>query len=160
MEHQPTDILVLLSSFLTLKDVLALATTSKNLKRKLLSPEVNRSLAIHFGFPFGLSLVELKQYEKRSLRSRLIAALEIGDMRITERLVELGAKDYNRVMIGAAQVGNKEIVKKMLKSRANDYNRTMISAAKGGHKEIVEWMLKLGAKTHDTTMVSAAQRGT
>jgi hypothetical protein len=55
MEGQPEDILALLGAFLILKDILALATTSKDFERKFLSPEVNRQLAIHFGFPFGLT---------------------------------------------------------------------------------------------------------
>jgi hypothetical protein len=78
MEYQPEDILALLGTLLTLKDILALATTNKDFERKFLSPEINRRLAIHFGFPFGLTLAELKAYESKSLDDRLIAASGIG----------------------------------------------------------------------------------
>jgi hypothetical protein len=103
-EHQPEDILLLLGTHLTLKDILALATTSKDLRRKLLSPEVNRNIAIHFGFPFGLTLVESKRYESRSLNGRLIGASKTGDIRIVERLIELGANNYSNAMASAAEV--------------------------------------------------------
>jgi hypothetical protein len=153
MEHLVTDVLVLLGAFLTLKDILALATTSKDFERKLLSPEVNRVLSIHFGFPFGMSLVELKAYESRSLNSRLIIASEIGDMRIVDRLTELGVNSYDRAMISAAQEGHIEIVEKMLELGANDYNDTMFFAAYGGHIEIVELMLRLGANDYNPNHV-------
>jgi ankyrin repeat protein len=130
MEDQPEDVLVLLGTLLTLKDILSLATTNREFERKFLSPEVNRSLAIHFGFPFGLTLIELKRYESRRFNSRLASASEIGDMRIVERLLELGANDYSRATIRAAQGGHIEIVEKMLELGANSYNQAMTAAAK------------------------------
>jgi hypothetical protein len=109
MEYQPEDILVL-GTLLTFRDILALATTNKELKRKLLSPKVNKDLAIHFGFSFGLSLVELKAYEGKSLDDRLLTASKTGDIRIVERLIELGADNYNKAMASAAKSGYMEIV--------------------------------------------------
>jgi ankyrin repeat protein len=160
MEEQPEDILALLGVFLTFKDILALATTSKKLERKLLSSEaVNRQLAIHFGFPFGLSLTELKDYESRSLNDRFADASKIGDMRIVERLIELGADDYNSAMYSTASEGHKEIVERMLRLGADDYNSAMSSAARGGHIEIVERMLELGADDYNWIMDSAARGG-
>jgi hypothetical protein len=103
MEKQPEDVLSLIGTRLTLRDILSLATTNRVLRRKFLSPEVNKSIAIHFGFPFGLTLVELKAYESRRLNNRLITASQIGDMRIVERLIELGANNYNRAMASASE---------------------------------------------------------
>jgi ankyrin repeat protein len=183
MEHQPEDILSLLGTYLTLKNILALASTSKELERKLLSPEFNKSVATHFGFPFGLSLTELKAYESMSLNDRLIDASRTGDMRVVDRLIELGASDYHSAMISAAQKGHKKVVERMLRlgvnsytlridsghgekiivrvpqSNADNYNQVMDSAAEGGHMEIVEKMLELGANYYNGAMVFAAQKG-
>jgi hypothetical protein len=143
MEHQPSDILSLLGTLLTLKDILAVATTNKELENKLQSPVFNRDLAVHFGFPFGLSLVELKKYEGMSLNQRLIIASGIGDMRVINRLLELGANDYEGAMASAAKGGQRGIMEQMIEFGAKDYERALGQAALGGHMDIVEWMYKV-----------------
>ena len=81
MEEQPGDTLLLLCSLLTLKDILALATTNKDLKRK------------------------------KGLTGRLIDASKIGDVRIIDRLIELGANSYDLSMIHASQWDIKELLR-------------------------------------------------
>jgi hypothetical protein len=153
MEGQTTDTLALLGSLLTLKNILALATTNKDLERKVASPGFNRQLAIHFGFPFGLSLVELKKYEAADLNLRLRAASKIGDLRVVKRLVELGASEYDKAMVLAAEGGYEDIVDFMLELGATDYDLAMAFAMGSGHQEIVEKMIKLGASRDNVTIM-------
>ena len=45
--------------------------------------------------------------------------------------------------------GHRDIVERMLNLGANDYNRSMVVAAGGGHRDIVERMLNLGANDYN-----------
>lgn len=70
------DTLGYITRFLTLKDILSLATTNPENLKRLMDPEINTQLAIHFGYPFGLSFLKLKKYESMSLDKRLIGQLK------------------------------------------------------------------------------------
>ena len=61
MESIQSGTLGYLSSFLSLKDILAIATSNTQFRENFLKKEVNDTLAIKLGFPFGLSFNELKE---------------------------------------------------------------------------------------------------
>jgi hypothetical protein len=102
MEEHSYVILSLIKEFLSFKDVLAMAAINKNLREVITSPGYVRDLAIEFGFPFGLTLVEMKNYSIMYIYKRLRLAARSGDMRLVKRLIELGADNYDQAMINAA----------------------------------------------------------
>ena len=94
-------------------------------------------------FPNGLSRSKYMIFyrfrnDHHRAGSMMMEAAKGGHKDIVERMLELGATNYNRSMSQAAEGGRKEIVEMMLVKGATDYDRAMIMAAKGGHTEIVE----------------------
>lgn len=79
------------------------------------------------------------------------------DVLLCKRLIDLGS--YNWAMMWAASGGQIKIVDKMLELGANNYNDTLSAAISKGHLEIAELMVALGANNHTSALASAAYNG-
>jgi hypothetical protein len=86
-----------------LKSILRAASNDEELARRIISPSLNRELAIHFGIPRSLSLEDLRKCEKMNLNKRLRITAKIGDVVLIKRLFELGASDYDGCRAAAVQ---------------------------------------------------------
>ncbi len=121
--------------------------------------DVNTQLADYFGFPYGLSFNELKDYENMELNQRLIAAAKMGDYRVVNKMVELEADDFDAAMAKAAKYNHEFLVDRFIELEADNFNLAMISAAKGGNEKLVDKFIKLGANNFDGAMIAAAKGG-
>ncbi len=79
----------------------------------------------HFGFPRGLTYVELKRYESMSLFKKTLVAHKIGDDRVFLKLIELGANIDNRVSRFAVDSNDEELLNKLILHRSIDYASTL-----------------------------------
>jgi hypothetical protein len=68
-------------------------------------------------------------------------------------------KDFNRIMANACFGGNTEIVNKMLELGADEYNYCAWAAARNNHREIIYHMLSLGADNYLDIACGAARGG-
>lgn len=160
MELLPGETLGNLGQFLTLKDMLALATSNKDFLEKILKPSMNQQLANYFGFPYGLTLVELKKYEELTLKEKIIAAIELGDERILGKIIQLypdnlsqqlqTIQNFYEIVYAAAENGRIQLVDKLiyflpieqyanlvgkcLKENRDDILNIIVSAAKFANK--------------------------
>lgn len=138
MESFESDLLFELAKFMSIKDILAVATANLEFQKKFLDPRMNEALAIELGFPFGLSLNELKVYESKSLNGRLLSACVMKDMRLIRRLIELGANNFDECMIQASRLGHIKIIKFMIYEGATDFKEAIAQAIMNNHVKIVE----------------------
>ncbi len=159
MQNVPTELFGIFSQFLSLQDILSLATSNKTIKEKFLDEEVNVQLANYYGFPYSLNLGQLKEYEDMEINQRLILAAKIGDLRVVNKMIELDADDFDEAMIKAARYGHEIIVDRMVDLDAERFNFAMAAAARGGYEKLVDKFIKLGAKNIDHAMVSASKGG-
>lgn len=179
MNTLPTDAFSVLGQSLTLRDILSLATTNQDIHDIFLRDDINTKLANYFGFPYGLSLIELKKYESMDIHRRLYAAAEMEDERIIEYLLQnddlIDLRQGIRVL---AQKGNKKLmyllIEEHLKKGENPeeaykvvmkgvldpeeaYNAALEGAALSGNEDILDEMIELGANDFDDAMVLAAE---
>lgn len=89
----------------------------------------------------------------------LLAAVSAGRVNIVKLLISKGATNYNQALVSAASTGTIEIVKLMLELGATSYNAAMEYAAAGGQIKVVELMLHLGANNYNEVMCVAACSG-
>ena len=90
---------------------------------------------------------------------KLVRAAQDGDEETVNKMIKLGANDYNKAMVNAAYAGNINIVNKMIKLGADKYNESMYFAAYNNHEDIIDDMIKLGADNYNRTMINAALNG-
>lgn len=159
MQNTPTELFGIFGQFLSLQDILSLMTSNSKIKEKFHNKEVNIQLANYYGFPYALNLVELKEYEDMEINQRLILAAKIGDLRIINKMIQLGADDFDEAMIKAARYGHEIIVDRMVDLDAERFNFAMAAAARGGYEKLVDKFIKLGAKNFNQAMVSASKGG-
>jgi hypothetical protein len=67
--------------------------------------------------------------------------------------------NFNRIMANACFGGNTEIVNKMLELGADEYNYCAWAAARNNHREIIYHMLSLGADNYLDIACGAARGG-
>lgn len=125
-----------LGESLTLKDILSLATTNQGIRDIFRNPEINNQLAKYYGFPYGLSLTELKTYEAMNVNERMKAAAKTGDLRIIDKCIELGADDIIATSNIASYCGHGNVVDRMMELGPINFNMAALTAAKGGHLHI------------------------
>lgn len=178
MNTLPTDAFSVLGQSLTLRDILSLATTNQDIHDIFLRDDINTKLANYFGFPYGLSLIELKKYESMDIHRRLYAAAEMEDKRIIEYLLQndnlIDLRQGIRVL---AQKGNKKLmyllIEHHLKKGENPeaykvvmkgvldpeeaYNAALEGAALSGNEDILDEMIELGANEFDYAMEEAVK---
>lgn len=159
MNTFPEETFGVIGQFLTIRDILSLAITNLELQKTLLTPNINRHLANHFGFPYELTFAELQRYENMSRNDRLREATNIGDRRIIDKMIELGADNLNEVLVMAANHGNLDLVKLFIQKGANTLSMAMISAAKFNHHDIIEFLFEQGSKSLKRSADIAAQYG-
>lgn len=179
MDLLPTDAFSVLAQSLTLKDILSLATTNQDIRDIFLRDDINTKLANYYGFPYGITLVELKKYESLKSYYRLNAAAEMQDERIINKLLEIGnIEDVREAIRILARKGNKKLMHQLinyhLKKGENPeeaykvvmegvldpeeaYNAALEGAAFSGHEDIINEMIELGANEFDDAMVEAAR---
>lgn len=172
MEFLPSETSGTLGQFLALKDILALTTTNQDFQKTFLKPSVNTQLADYFGFPYGLTLVELKKYEEMSLQERLNAAAKTGDMRVVKKVIELHEENPSKISSGpdivtgntlrlrsrttlnfntplkeASAEGHLDVVKYLVEKGAKNLNGALSKAVDGGHEKIVEYLIEKGVNS-------------
>lgn len=114
MESLPRDSLATIAKTLTIKDLIQVALTNINLRNNVLSEEINNELANYFGFPYGLTLNELKTYEDMTYENRLIAAIHTKDMRIIDKILTLPNVEVKNAIKEAILLDNVDIMKKLI----------------------------------------------
>ncbi len=134
----PIETFGVFSQFLTLKDVLSLATTNKEFRDVFLLPQINKQLADYFGFPYGLTLVESKKYERMSYNKRLIAAAIIGDMRILKKMIEFGANFFANAFYEAVMYNQDEVMKYLNDVAKINFGNVIYHAAYNSNLEAVK----------------------
>lgn len=161
MNSIPRDIFSLLDSTptLTLRDILTLATTNRSIRKMLESQATRDELATHFGFPYGLTLIEFEKYEAMTLNRRLEAAAMIGDMRVVKKAIESGAYYYDNAMMSAAHNGHIDIIEYLIELGADNYYMTIQHAAHAGQMNVVKFLISKGANQYNTVMARAAFGG-
>lgn len=128
---------------LTLSDIIALAMTNKNFLNKLLDPEVNHFYATYYGFPYGLSLKELKAYESLKLETRLERAVKIGDARIIEYLLDQKKfQGFFFTLVDIINTGNVDIIMLFIKHGYYNCYNLLDQTAKTGKKEIFTFIVE------------------
>lgn len=143
MQSLPGETLGALGQFLTLKDILALATSNKDFQKKILQPEINHQLADYFGFPYGLTLIELKRYEEMSPGARLNAAIIMDDMRIFDKLIELEGIMFEETTYIAAENNRPDMVNKLiLHLNEEDFINIMVRAVRENREDIIQIVSK------------------
>lgn len=155
-----------LAHHLSLRDLLSIATANKKFRERLLEKELNDTLAIKLGFPFDLTFVQLKSYESKSLNDRLIIAARIGDMRLVEKLIELGADNFTEA-ISASIINNRLKVVKFLFVKVSDYSDlenlgvyNAVEFGEFGGNEVLKFLLSKGIFSDDKiSILDLAARG-
>lgn len=139
MNLLPSEILGVLGQFLTLKEILSLATTNADFQKNFLREDVNEQLANHFGFPYGLSLIQLKKYELMSLNDRLLAAIQFDDMRVINKVIELGANNIKDALYLAAKSGKIKIVNELIQFiKPSDLTEAVRKAVNENREDILD----------------------
>lgn len=70
----------------------------------------------------------------------LISAAEGGQIKLVDKLLELGATEYNDALRGAAAGGHLKIVQKMLMLGADSYDEAIADAEANNHPDIAEFI--------------------
>ena len=73
-----------------------------------------------------------------------------GHENMVRLMIELGANNYNEIMIIVARTCHESIVGIMLEKGANDYYEAMDSAARAGNENIILSFLHFWSKTNTT----------
>ena len=97
-----------------------------------------------YAFLFTLPLSERPLFYDAALYT---AALP-GHKKIVEKMLKLGATDYNFALEMAARGGHIDIVKLLLAKGANNYATGLGDASREGHMDIVKLMLEKGATNY------------
>ena len=96
---------------------------------------------------------------KQPYKYPLYWAASEGHLDICERLIKLGAKNFNDLLVSAARGGHMVIVDRAISLGAKDYTKAMVGAAEFGHKDIVKKMLDLGVKSYAQGIREATNYG-
>lgn len=141
---------------LDIKDILALASTNSDFYKQFASKEVNDFLANHYGFPYGLTLCELKQYEWMSDGDRLIIAAELGDYRIVNKLMGLCPDYIGEALLRAVNYSRLDIIKLLLENGGAPYVNEVLKFAVGyGNVDVVRLALPYHPTNLSTSLTTA-----
>lgn len=135
-------------------EIISLMKTNSNIRNSFNNPVINARLADYYGFPYGLTYVELKKYESKSYNERLLAAAEIGDERIVKKMIEFGATTSTPVARDAIIKGNTKMFEVILKNGNPETRSTMMYAALHGRKEMVNMILSLKKDEIDLDLIN------
>jgi len=131
-------------------------TIFNTLKRKYNQTELSKIIGKAGNIIF-LSYLQL--YEFNTYNQVMISAAEEGHRDLVERMIELGATDFNTTMAWAARGGHMDIIERMIELGATNFNNAMYHAAIGGHRDIVELLIQAGADNFNMPMYGAAGGG-
>lgn len=92
---------------------------------------------------------KLARYEVDDRENLLASAAMRGDTEVMERMLQLGATDYNYAMTNAAHGGQMAVIERMLQLGADDYASVLDVAASQNNAELVELMLQFDISTPD-----------
>lgn len=97
-------------------------------------------------------------WSKMEHEVELVRQASNGKIRHVDRMVKLGAEDFDMALVEAARGGHIRVVERMIELGAEEFDEAMISAAKGGHLKVVRLMIERGAEDFDEAIL-AAQKG-
>jgi hypothetical protein len=165
-----TDILLYIArGFLSMGDIITLSIVCNEFHHFLNKRSIINQVACYKGFPFDLSLLEMRNYERKDIRCKILDAVRNKDMRVIRRLIltdEGRAECYEDSYLikmtikGALELRDIETAKVIL-SRTN-YNPDAIAdiAASYGCAEIVRMMIvEQGVKVFNALLNQASFSG-
>lgn len=143
MQGLPVEVNEFFAQNLSINDILSLASTNQQIRKLFERRDVNDRLADHFGFPYGLTYIELKEYEKRSLSGRMIEAAKLGDERIFKRLAELGGNHDDLVSLHAIENDDEKLLDMLIELRAINLSKALNYIVYKGKIKLFEKLIKL-----------------
>lgn len=156
MSELPEDMLVIIAKSLTLENILSLATTNPQIYNFFKNPTTNRLLAEHYGFPYGLTYVQLKEYEAKSYNERMLQAAKIGDERIVKKMIEFGANNATDVALAVIAKDDEKMLEIILKNANPDITRILTYAARSNKVKMLDTTLSLRKDEITTDMLNEA----
>ena len=177
LSNLPEDVLTLILSELEYKDIINICQTSKLFNNKICKKGNHQLWKLLYQRDISDILPKftdentiLKQYQKImneynkyiSENNSDVAAAMVsgyGSIKLLNKAIKLGAKNYQIIAGAAAFNGYIQIVEWMIQLGANDYQSIAEFAARGGNIEIVEWMIELGANDYQEIAEFAADGG-
>lgn len=81
------------------------------------------------------------------------AACESGDERMINTLLIMEASDYEAGLKGGSRGGKLKVVERMVGFGARNFNSALEVAAAGGHNDVVKYLIQKGQKTVDRNCV-------
>lgn len=156
MSELPEDVLVIIAKSLTLENILSLATTNPNIYNAFKNPATNRLLAEHYGFPYGLTYVQLKEYEAKSYNERMLQAAKIGDERIVKKMIEFGANNVTDVALDTIGNDDEKMFEIILKNANPDISECLTYAARHNKVKMLDIILSLRKDEITTDMLNDA----
>lgn len=156
MSELPEDMLVIIAKSLTLENILSLARTNSQIYNFFKNPTTNRLLAEHYGFPYGLTYVQLKEYEAKSYNERMLQAAKIGDERIVKKMIEFGANNATKIALSAIAKDDGKMLEIILKNANPDISRSLTYAGYKGEANMIDKILSLRKDEITTDMLNEA----
>ncbi len=89
----------------------------------------------------------------------LAAACRGGHKHIVNRMITEGATDWNSGLFGACEGGHIDIVDLMISKGARDFNYGLRGACFGGHKNLVDFLISKGANNFNSGLIAASAYG-
>lgn len=150
MDFQPSDVIFAITEkSLSIQEILSLATTNQYFNSILNDETLLRQLALKYGFPYGVNLVELKAYENMLLEDRLQGCAKTGDIRVFWKLVELCD----------ARIRTEFPTFRLKYNPYINTNELAIIAAKYSQYDFLLLMMEFGADNYDDIGNGACQGG-
>ncbi len=91
----------------------------------------------------------------RYLNAGINDACKHAQYEVVDRLLALGADDFNNGLRGACEGGHAIIVERMLKLGAKDFDGGLLAACSGKHVKIAERMIEFGATDFNAALYKA-----
>jgi hypothetical protein len=106
-------------------------------------------LADYYGFPYDLSLVELKKYEEMTPNDRMFLAAKIGDERIAKKMVELGANNFDQIVRESILNDDEKMFDFIVKYGKINFGQALIQAAYRGNDNMIDKIIEGSKKYSD-----------
>ena len=71
----------------------------------------------------------------------LYYSIKMGEKKLIEKIISLGARDYNMALSSACEIGDFDLVKFFILKGANDWNNALFSSCESGNLELTKYFV-------------------